>query len=232
MENDAPPKLNKPSSFEDNIDVINKVISQNKFRWNIHAICYMDYDDVSQIIRIHIYNKWNQYNPSRPLEPWLNTIINNQIKNIRRNVYDSNSRPCLKCPENQGGDLCAIFNKQCSNCPLYAKWEKTKKRAYDVKLPLPMENHCQEVFDIPHESFDLIKAVKNLHKKMKTILTSKEWKIYDLLYIQELNENEAAKIMGYITRENHRQPGYNNFIRIKKSIMEKANKIKNDIDFF
>ena len=217
--------------FEDKLDIIDSLINKKRNRWNIQAIAYMDFDDVAQLIRLHIYNKWDQYDPSKPLEPWANTIITNQMKNLRRNIHDTYARPCLKCAENQGNDLCALFGKQCSDCPIYAYWEKHKKRAYDLKLPLPIENHQTEVYEIPHYSYDLEKAIEQLHKKMKEVLKPIEWKIYDCLYIKQLSEEETAKRMGYITRENNRRPGYNTFVRIKKIIYQKASKFKNEIDF-
>jgi DNA-directed RNA polymerase specialized sigma24 family protein len=222
---------NKKPTFEESINIIDGLISKRKYKWNIHAISYMDFDDVSQIIRIHIYKKWNQYDPLQPLEPWVNKIISNQIRNLRRNVYDANARPCLRCAENQGNDLCAAFGKQCSDCPLYLKWETGKKRAYNVKLPLPIENHMQEVFDIPCVSYDLDSAIKELHKKMLTQLKSIEKKIYAYIYIEGLTEEETANKMGYTTSEKNRKAGYNNFLRIKKSILQKAKEIQKDIDF-
>ena len=42
--------------------------------------CWVDFDDVCQIIRAHIHKKWDQWDQSRPIKPWLNKIIANQTK--------------------------------------------------------------------------------------------------------------------------------------------------------
>ena len=118
---------NENPKFDDFIEEINAEIAKRKSKWNLTAISWMDFDDVSQILRIHIYKKWHLYDVKKPLAPWLNRIISNQIKNLIRNNYGNYSRPCLKCDAAEGEDFCKIYEKQCSSCPLYANWEKTKK---------------------------------------------------------------------------------------------------------
>jgi len=184
----------------------------------------MDYDDVSQIIRIHIYKKWDLYDQSKPLAPWLNRIISNQIKNIIRNNYGNYARPCLKCGAAEGEKECSIYETQCNDCPLYYHWFKNKKRAYDTKLPVSLENHPQEIYNKPSDNFDIESEARALHYSMKGILKPIEWRVYDLLYIQNKTENQVAKEMGYVTSEKNRQPGYKQIKNIKKSIMIKVRK--------
>lgn len=112
----------KRPEFEDVIDKINLEISKRRGKWNLTILAWMDFDDVSQIIRIHIWKKWKMYDPEKPLAPWLNRIISNQIKNLIRNNYGNFSRPCLRCAAAEGEDLCAIYKKQCSACPLFSNW--------------------------------------------------------------------------------------------------------------
>ena len=76
-----PKKTDKPS-FEDSIDVINVEISKRKGKWNLTVLAWMDFQDVSQILRIHIFKKWDLYDSEKPLAPWINRIISNQIKNF------------------------------------------------------------------------------------------------------------------------------------------------------
>ena len=59
---------------------------------------------------------------------------------------------------------------------------------------------------------------------MKKILKPVEWRVYELLYIQNKTESELAKHMGYKTSEKKRQPGYKQIKNIKKSIMTKVKK--------
>lgn len=224
----------KSPSFEESIDIIDEEIKKRKNKWNLTALAWMDYEDVSQIIRVHIYKKWHMYDPIKPLGPWLNRIISNQIKNLIRNHYGNYSRPCLRCAAAEAGDLCEIYEKQCSTCPLYADWEKNKKNAYDIKIPLSIENHQHETKSLADNNFNVEENAQKLHLKMEKILKPLEWKMYKYLYIENKNEDEIAKLMGYRTSEKNRPPGYKQIKNIKKSILVKVKKTldKGEIDFF
>ena len=86
-------------SFESRINEIDSEIQKRRSRWRLSSLSWMDFDDISQILRIHIFKKWYLYDDSQPLAPWLNRIISNQIKNLIRNNYGNYSRPCLKCDD-------------------------------------------------------------------------------------------------------------------------------------
>ena len=224
----------KKLKFEDCIEKINQEIAKRKNKWNLTAINWMDFDDVSQILRLHIYKKWDLYDQSQPLAPWLNRIISNQIKNLIRNNYGNYSRPCLKCAAAESNDLCKIYEKQDSSCPMFANWEKTKKSAYDVKIPLPLENHAQEVFDLSEHKIDLQKNIKKIHEKMQQCLKPLEWKVYYCLYIKNLDEEQTAKKMGYKTSEKNRSPGYKQIKNIQKTIIKKVKALleKGELDIY
>ena len=115
MPNNKRKRLPKKKTFEECIDIIDAELIKRKNRWSLTSLCWMDYDDVSQIIRLHIYKKWDMYDPPKPLAPWLNRIITNQIKNLIRNNYGNYARPCLKCAASDGEDGCEIYNKQCND---------------------------------------------------------------------------------------------------------------------
>jgi DNA-directed RNA polymerase specialized sigma24 family protein len=216
-------------TFEDCIDIIDREIAKRRQRWTLKAIPSIDFQDVSQILRIHIWKKWDQYNQTLPLEPWLNKILTNQITNLIRNLYGNFARPCITCPANQGGTppdgLCAIYIKQCSACPLFAYWERHKKSAYDTKLPLPLESHSQEVYNMPESSFDITKQVSMLHKRLKEQLTPMQFKVYQYLYVEGKTDEEVAKLMHYKTTEKGRDAGYRQIPNMKKAIIAKAKKI-------
>ena len=74
----------KKPKFEDLIEQIDLEIKKRKSKWNLTALSWMDFDDVSQILRIHIFKKWHLYDIKKPLNPWINRIISNQIKNLIR----------------------------------------------------------------------------------------------------------------------------------------------------
>lgn len=216
-------KSKTPSpSFEDCLSVIDAEIAKRRHKWNLSSITWMDYDDVSQIIRIHIYKKWNQYQAERPLVPWLNSIITNQIRNLIRNHYSNYARPCLKCAAAVDQDRCRIYETQCSDCPLYSYWQKRKQPATQIKIPVSMENHAHEVKSIFDDSTDVSRHVDTVHAKMKEILKPLEWQVYEGLFISHKNEAEVAKELGYISNERGRNPGYKQIKNIRKTIILKV----------
>jgi len=224
----------KKPSFESLIDVIDSEIIKRKNKWNLTAINWMDFHDVAQILRIHIHKKWHLYDHKKPLAPWVNHIISNQIKNLIRNNYSNFTRPCLKCAAAEGEDGCAIYTNQCNACPLYANWEKSKKNAHDTKLTLSIENHSQEINDMPMDHFNLEKTANNIHIKMQKVLKPIEWKVYQYLYIEGKDEEQTAKLMGYRTSEKNRIAGYKQIKNIKKIIIFKVKKhlYNGDIDLY
>ena len=215
----------KKLKFEDCIEKIDLEINKRRSRWNLTALSWMDFDDVSQIIRIHIFKKWHLYDQSKSLAPWINTLISNQIKNLIRNNYGNYCRPCLKCAAAESDSLCYIYGTQCSSCPLFAQWEKTKKAAYLTKLPTPLESVQQETEKLELQEFDFNTVLKRLNLKLKKVLKSNEWTVYENLYLKNKTEQEVAKILGYKTSQKNRSPGYKQIKNIKKSIIEKAKEI-------
>ena len=223
----------KKLKFEDCVDIIDNEIQKRKAKWHLTAIQWLDYDDISQILRLHIYKKFHMWDQTRTIEPWLNVIISHQISNLLRNNYGNYSRPCLKCSANEGGDLCSIYGSQCNACPLFRKWSKTKKRAYDSKLPLPLEHHAQEVYDKPNTNIDIERGIISIDKQMKKVLKPVEYRVFKYLYIDGGKEENIAKILGFKTTEAGRSAGYrqlknlkdNIFIKVKKAIYD------NDVDF-
>ena len=215
----------KKLKFEDCIEKIDLEINKRRSRWNLTALSWMDFDDVSQIIRIHIFKKWHLYDQSKSLAPWINTLISNQIKNLIRNNYGNYCRQCLKCAAAESDSLCYIYGTQCSSCPLFAQWEKTKKAAYLTKLPTPLESVQQETEKLELQEFDFNTVLKRLNLKLRKVLKSNEWTVYENLYLKNKTEQEVAKILGYKTSEKNRSPGYKQIKNIKKSIIEKAKEI-------
>ena len=219
-------------SFEDCIDIIDEEIRKRKSKWNLQSLAWMDFDDVSQIIKIHINNKWHLYDPKQPLRPWLNRIISNQLKNLIRNNYGNFTRPCLKCAAAEENEGCKLFKKQCIDCPLYEYWNKNKKDAQNLKIPVSMDYHSIEVRNLAYSSDNFESNKNKLHKKMLSILKPLERTVYQYIYIEHKSDEEVAKIMNYTTSEQGRPPGYKHLKNIKKSIVEKVKKIleKGDVD--
>ena len=221
---DPMPRPKKPK-FEDFIEQIDVEIKKRRSKWSLTALSWMDFDDVSQILRIHIFKKWHLYDTKKPLNPWINRIISNQIKNLIRNNYGNYCRPCLKCAAAEAGDLCYIYGKQCDACPLYANWIKTKKQAYDAKLPVSINEHAAELNSAEYTGVDIISLMRKINTKMKETLKPSEWKIYKALYIDNMSEEDAASLMGYKTNEKNRVPGYKQIKNVKKAIIQKVKRM-------
>lgn len=232
---------NKKTTYEDQQDIIEEELKKRQSKWFLNSLSWIDFDDVKQIIRMHVHKKWHLWDQSRPLRPWLNRTISNQLKNILRNYYSNFAKPCLNCPFNQSGiteegeaGLCGFTESkmQCSECPLYAKWEKTKKSAYQVKIPVALENHSHEVKAHNFNSFELDEAAKKLNEQMKKYLTDKNYQIYKMLFIKNMTDEEVAKKLGYKTSEKNRKAGYKQIKNLKKKFKEQAEKILKTKDIF
>lgn len=220
--------------FEDYLPIIDAEIAKRRHKWNLTSITWMDYDDVSQIIRIHIYKKWNQYQATRPLAPWLNSIITNQIRNLIRNHYSNYARPCLKCAAATDSTGCSIYTTQCSECPLYAYWQRRKEPATHIKIPVSIENHSHEVKNIPSDGSDVLRHAQAVHDKMKEVLKPAEWRVYEGLFVLGKEEAQVAKELGYISNESGRHPGYKQIKNLRKLIIGKVKKClaSGEIDIF
>jgi hypothetical protein len=219
-------------SFEDKIDIISKAINKKRNKWHLNAINWMDFDDVTQIIKLHIYKKWSMWDQTKPLEPWIGRIISNQLKNLIRNNYTNYVRPCLSCPHNLGEDQCSLTPNGLQNniCLLYAKWEKTKKSGYDLKMPLTIENHKQEIESCIDNNAFSFSSVDLLNAEMQKALTCKQYAAYVMLFFEEKDEEDVAKFMGYKTNEKNRMIGYKQIKNLKKLFREKAAEILNNKD--
>jgi hypothetical protein len=213
----------KGETFESNIELIDKEIAKRRKSWTLTSVTSMDYDDVSQIIRMHIHSKWLSYDKARPLNSWLNALIRNQIRNLIRNIYGSFSRPCLKCAAMEGDSLCRIYTTQCHSCPLYGAWMKSRKQAHAVKLPLPLENHQNETeYEHYEDGPDIEAAAIKIHDYMRRVLRPMEWKIYKALFVDGKSEEDAAKLINYRTTEKGRFAGYRQLKKIRKNLIQKV----------
>ena len=221
--------------YEDQIDVINQEIRKRKNKWFLDSMPWIAFEDVEQIIRVHIYQKWNQWDQKRDLKPWINKIITNQFKNILRNYYLNFAKPCSSCPFDSsiGGENLCSFTKsgvQDASCPLYAKWRKGKKNAHDVKIPLSLDAKQYESNVFIGESFNIDKAVVAVQKLLKQELSEKHYQIYVMLFIENKSDDEVAKFLGYKSNETGRSAGYKQIKNMKKFFKEKVVKLLKNRD--
>ena len=225
----------KKISYEESHSLIDEALRKRKHSWFLNSISWFDYDDVQQIIRAHVWSKWHQWDQERPLLPWINKIISNQLKNILRNYYSNFTRPCLNCPFNDDsfgstkeyGRGCALTPSggQTSECPLYAKWEKRKKSAYDIKMAITLEAESAKVLSLQSDTFDIDHAEQLLHVEMKKALPERQYRIYAMLFVENKSEEEVAEHLGYKSNETGRAAGYKQIKNLKKKFKERAIKI-------
>jgi DNA-directed RNA polymerase specialized sigma24 family protein len=230
--------MSKKLTYEDKQDIIDALIRKRKHRWNLGALSWFDFEDVEQIIRAHIFKKWEQWDQDRAIEPWVNRIITNQIKNILRNNYSNFLKPCYGCPFNQdelGVENGCSFTKsgaQSTECPLYKKWTKTKKNAYNIKMASSLEGYEYAQASSESAFINWERAQDNLNKELKKVLNKKQYKIYHMLFIENKSEEEVARTMGYKTSEKGRTAGYRQIKNLKKIYKKKAEEILKSKDIF
>jgi RNA polymerase sigma factor (sigma-70 family) len=220
-------------TYEECYSIIDAVVSKYQTKWRLQAINWFDFEDVAQVIKLHIFKKWDMWDQSRPLEPWVSTITSHQIKNIIRNNYTNYVKPCMSCPHNMGEDFCSLTNSgnQDSSCALFAKWSKCKRQGYGVKMPLAMENHQQEIDNRPETKIDFSGSITRLNEILKYELSEQHYRVYMMLFFENASEDEVAKFMGFKSNEKNRAAGYKQIKNIKKMLKEKVQDVisKHDI---
>lgn len=189
--------MRKKPSYEEMSSVIDSVIKKNERRYQLKAISWMDWEDVQQTIRTHIFRKWDLWDCSKPIEPWVNVIAIHQIINIVRNNYSNYVRPCLNCPFYKGDDSCEMTkNKKVScECYDYKKWFRTKKSAYDLRITCSMDNHFEEASAI-HETFDCFSdnSLSNLRFYIENKFGKVERLILDESFIKGTSDENVIKV--------------------------------------
>lgn len=214
---------------------IDNLLLKFRSKWHLSSLAWISYEDISQIIRLHIYNKWHLWDQNRSFAPWCNRLINNQILNLIRNYYGNYAKPCLRCEHYGGNEECHLTNTKNtdSNCSLYAKWEIKKKNAYHLKLPESIDN--LEPYQEPqkeNQEIDYEKSQWLLHDKMKKKLSKSDWKIYYLCYVENKSDEFVAKKLGY-GREINKKTGnyiYKDLNKFRKKFTTIARKILQDHD--
>lgn len=218
--------------FEDKLQEIEKALEKKRSKWDLDAVPSVDYDDIKQIIMAHIYKKWELWDQSKPIEPWLSRVVSNQFKNLLRNHYGNYVRPCLKCPFNLGADSCQKTKSgiQDSSCGEFANWEKKKKPAYDIKLAVTIENHENEANSRRDEFVDIELATKKISAELRPQLSKKQFMAFKMLFIENHSEEKVANYLGYKTTEKKRSAGYKQIKNLRKIFQEKVKQIIDEKD--
>lgn len=184
--------------FEEKIKCIDRLIQRNRGKWHLSDFCGFGFEDVAQTIRVHIYEKWPQWNQERPFDPWCNKLIVNFIKNTVRNHYSKDAPPCSSCPFDRGGELCGYTNSgvKCDQCPSFKKWAKKKRSKFLLKTASSID---VETFKETQDFSDPIVAIRmednilKFHKYILQFLTPKMANFYQLIYIEGLKDDQVSQ---------------------------------------
>ena len=57
--------------YEDYQDIIDRAVKKQRSRWRLDAIKWFDFEDVEQVVKSHIAQKWHMWDQSRPLSRGL-----------------------------------------------------------------------------------------------------------------------------------------------------------------
>lgn len=174
------------------------MIEKQRGKWTLTALVCFDFSDVKQIILTHIYNKWHLYNPEFALGPWVSRIVSNQISNLIESKYTNYTKPCNRCEAAIGDGGCSIYQQQGRACPLFEKWMKSKGNALLTKLPVSLEDHAQEVYDLPDLNEDITDKIPKFHELILPLLDQNERFVYQWAYIDEKEDSEIKLLMDAI----------------------------------
>ena len=231
----------KVKTYEDCQEEIDSILSSKRSFWTLDSISQVGYDDVSQIIRIHIFTKFDQWNQTLPFSPWAASLINRQIINLKKKFYGRLAPPCQTCEFNIGGGQCSFTKSggKTSECSKFAKWEVSKGVGYNMLLA----ESTDKAYDSDpegesritlesKESPDYAAASDRLHQLVMTGLTPKMQKLYRWLYIEHRSDEFISEAMKFKTSEEGKLPGYRQITNIKKVLINRAKTIMKDIDIF
>ena len=166
--------------FEDKSEEIDGEIAKRKGKWQLNALSYMDFDDVSQLLRLHIFSKWDK----------------------------------------------------CAECPLYKKWQGRKQSGYNIKLASSIDSEFfseKSIISAPKKHLDYEAGASRLHEAMKKELTASQWKVYKLMFIDNMSDDEIGQKLDLKSNEG-RKPGYRLLFLLKAKFLETAKAIMEEQD--
>lgn len=196
-------------AFTDAVPELRKILAKRRSSWTLTTI---DWEDVESILLTRLWQKFDLYKPDRgPLENWANTVITRALSNLLRDNLMKWAKPCASagaygglCAFNDGLDKCRYTpsGKQCSECPLYARWAKKKESGYNINSSLPLEHHDMEVQNLQEDFIDYDYAKRVIDARILIQLNPYEAKIYRLLFIDGLSMEDTTKRMKLKTQAN------------------------------
>lgn len=220
-------------TFEERLPQIRLAIAKRKRKWTLAAV---PFEDAFAQVLAHVYLKYHTFDSAKgEFSHWLSRVITRKLINIIRDCHGRWSRPCIKsCPFNTGDDNCSKTStgKQNGECLAFRLWEKRKKSEFEIKQPLPLENHMQEVYNVMDTSFDTegAKEIKEvIDSRICEKLTERDCSIYRALFIEGVTGAEVATRLGFVTKPGARvHGGYLIILAARKRIALAAKEIARD----
>lgn len=221
--------------FEDCVSQIDIEISKRKGKWQLCALSYMDFEDVAQLLRLHIFKKWDLWDQEIPMFKWVNRVISNRMINIARDNYGHLAPPCNGCKHNLDAKHCSltVSGEKCAECPLYKKWQARREVGYNIKLAASMDTEFfseKSISVSPESHLDYRGASERLNAAMEKELSCSEWKAYKLMFVDNLSDAAAAKKLNLKKGSENRQPGYRTIFILKARFLEIAKRLIEEQD--
>jgi hypothetical protein len=122
-------------------------------------------------------------------------------------------------------------NEQDRTCADFDKWKKKKERAYNIKLPLVLEDSLSVGSSYINDQVNYPESSERLHNLVMKQLNEKHKKIYYMLYIENLDDVAVAKKFGFkADAAKRKNPRYKQIANLKKKFYNIALKIMKDQD--
>lgn len=204
----------------------------------MESVASVSWEDAEQIIRTHLWNKFDKWDQSKPFAPWCNRVIDRQVINIKKHLLGRFMSPCANCPFNLGDNLCSktLSGKKSEECPEFKNWEKKKKPGFQIITARSIDETFEDDEDPRYQpaggEVDIPGATAKLHKLMIDSLEGRLKKFYRLKYIEGQGDELISFAFGFMTTEEGRAPGYRQMYNMEAEIRKKVHHILETQDIF
>lgn len=218
------PPVGNEALFNARYVEIKALVRKRKSNW---VLTTTSWEDIESQLVIHVWRKIHTYDKNRPFDRWCNTLLTNQTINILRDLSYKLQRPCISagaaggyCHFNTGDGTCSWTKSktQCSQCPLFAAWQKKKEVKHNINATLSLENHTDEVHSKINDFVDVEGAQKVIHTKILAQLDRDDKRLYRMIFIRHWSLPRVGRKMGYKQTKNSKIPGYQIMCKFKARI--------------
>lgn len=191
MENDTPIQTSGSISYSEAEDVIEKIVSIKKNKFNFPGT---DTEDLAQEIRLICLEALSNFDPSKlgkSVFHFVARCVDNRLYNKFRGVYLDNNPPCLRCEHyHRQTKTCKIDEVGCTRIVQYRD-RMAKRRAIDAPLSYNSFLDAEETADYSqHDSLSQPSntGICDLDEDLKSQLDEYLLPYYDQMVNGELDE--------------------------------------------